>query len=222
MSKKATKGKANSSNKKEKTLLTKQESLKIDKLKCLYSELIDVIEEDPSRQGLESTPIRAAKAISFLTSGYKMDVESIVKSALYACTNNEMVIVKDIQLFSICEHHLLPFIGKCHVGYIPNGKVIGLSKIARVVDIYARRLQIQEHLTKQIAESLMQSIQAQGVIVLIEAMHLCMMMRGVLKNSATTQTISSSGIFTSNAKIRQEFMHSIYRQKQAEKNIDLT
>ncbi|MCB1760895.1 MAG: GTP cyclohydrolase I FolE, partial [Gammaproteobacteria bacterium] len=144
-----------------------------------YAALIEGIGEDPGRDGLQDTPQRAAKALLYLTHGYRQSIDEVVNGAIFESSNEEMVIVKDIELYSMCEHHLLPFIGKCHVAYLPTGKVIGLSKIARIVDMFARRLQIQETLTKEIADAVMQTTGASGVGVIIEAKHLCMMMRGV-------------------------------------------
>ncbi|MFA7553208.1 MAG: GTP cyclohydrolase I FolE [Spongiibacteraceae bacterium] len=162
--------------------------------------------DDPSREGLLDTPKRAAKAFEFLNRGYKQTVEEVVNGALFASDNSEMIIVRDIELYSLCEHHLLPFIGKCHVAYIPSGKVIGLSKIARIVDVFARRLQIQENLTTQIATAISELTQAEGVAVIIEAKHLCMMMRGVEKQNSKMQTSSMLGAFRDNPATRNEFL----------------
>lgn len=182
----------------------------INMLTKVFNELILLIGEDPNRSGLKNTAARAASTWLFLTSGYTMSSKNIINNALFDCSNDEMVIVKDIELFSMCEHHLLPFIGKCHVGYIPNGKILGLSKIARIVDAYARRLQIQENLTQQIADSLMKVIIPKGVIVVIEAMHLCMTMRGVRKNSAVTKTLATTGLLKEKTELKQEFLTAIY------------
>lgn len=170
-----------------------------------YETIIDEV-EDLSRPGLIDTPTRAASAFDFLTQGYQQSVEKVVNGALFPSANSEMVIVKDIELFSLCEHHLLPFIGKCHVAYLPTGKVIGLSKIARIVDIYARRLQIQENLTVQIAKAISELTSAEGVGVIIEAQHLCMMMRGVEKQNSKMQTSAMLGTFRSNSATRNEFL----------------
>ncbi|MBV33660.1 MAG: GTP cyclohydrolase I FolE [Porticoccaceae bacterium] len=162
--------------------------------------------EDLSRPGLKKTPTRAAKAFEYLTSGYKVDLDQLINNALFPSESEEMVMVKDIELFSLCEHHLLPFIGKCHVAYIPNGKVLGLSKIARVVDMFSRRLQIQETLAQQIASTIQKVTSAQGVGVIIEAKHMCMMMRGVEKQNSSMKTSAMLGLFRSNQSTRTEFL----------------
>lgn len=174
-----------------------------------YKKLLEQIGEDTSRSGLVDTPRRAAKAMQFLTRGYNADLEQIVNKAVFEVDTNEMVLLKNIELYSLCEHHLLPFIGKCHVGYIPNGKVIGLSKIARIVDVYARRLQIQEKLTKQIADAIEKFTGANGVAVVIEAQHLCMMMRGVEKQNSVMTTSCVLGEFHEDTATRAEFMSLI-------------
>ncbi len=178
----------------------------MSKLEQLYSEILTEIGEDPQREGLARTPGRAARAMSFLTGGYQMKLEDIVNHALFKSNADDMVIVKDIELYSLCEHHLLPFIGKCHVAYIPTGTVIGLSKVARIVDLFARRLQIQENLTKQIAEAIMEVTHAEGVGVIIEAKHLCMMMRGVEKQNSVMTTSVMLGSFRDDATTRNEFL----------------
>lgn len=177
----------------------------MSKLEQLYRELLVDIGEDPDRQGLRDTPRRAAKAMKFLTRGYDEDIDKLVNNALFDSTAKELVIVKNIELYSMCEHHLLPFIGKAHVGYIPNGKVIGLSKVARLVDAFGRRLQIQEELTRQIAETIRKYTGAIGVGVVIEAKHLCMMMRGVEKQNSMTTTSAFTGVFKQ-AETRNEFL----------------
>ena len=172
----------------------------------IVRELLSNLGEDPHREGLQETPRRAAEALEFLTSGYQMKVEDILNGALYSVTYDEMVIVKDIELFSLCEHHLLPFFGKCHVAYVPDKKVVGLSKIPRLVDMFARRLQIQERLTTQIAETLQERIGPQGVGVVVEARHLCMMMRGVEKQHSQTVTSAMLGVFREQEQTRNEFL----------------
>jgi len=171
-----------------------------------FTRIIEACGEDINRPGLRDTPVRAAKAFQFLTRGYQQSVEEVVNGALFPSDSSEMVIVQDIEMYSLCEHHLLPFIGKCHVAYIPTGKVIGLSKIARIVDMFARRLQIQENLTKQIADTVMHAIQPAGVGVIIEAQHLCMMMRGVEKQNSKTITSAMRGAFLENTATRDEFL----------------
>ena len=174
-----------------------------------YRGLIQSLGENPDREGLRDTPVRAAKAMQFLTRGYSQSLASIVNNALFESNIDEIVMVKDIELYSLCEHHLLPFIGRCHVGYLPNGRVLGLSKVARIVDMFARRLQIQEQLTQQIAEAIMNSAGARGVGVIIEARHLCMAMRGVEKQNSTMKTSVLLGSFRDNAPTRSEFLQLI-------------
>ena len=173
-----------------------------------FTTILTEIGEDPSREGLRDTPKRAAKAMQFLTSGYKKTVEEIVNNALFESDSNEMIVVQDIELYSMCEHHLLPFIGKCHVAYIPTGKVLGLSKVARIVEMFARRLQIQENLTKEVAETIQSVTAASGVSVIIEAKHMCMMMRGVQKQNSTTTTSGFRGSFKE-TDTRNEFLKLI-------------
>jgi GTP cyclohydrolase IA len=171
--------------------------------------MIVEIGEDPDREGVLKTPARVAKSMRFLTSGYRQDVDQVVNSALFSVAYDEMVIVKDIEIFSLCEHHLLPFFGRCHVAYVPNGKVIGLSKIPRIVDVFARRLQVQERLTVQIAETLMEKIKPQGVGVIIEARHLCMIMRGVEKQNSVAVTSHMLGVFRDAEGTRSEFLRLV-------------
>lgn len=171
-----------------------------------WAGIIKAVGEDLSRPGLADTPERAAKAFEFLTHGYQQSVDEVVNGALFPSESSEMVLVQDIELYSLCEHHLLPFIGKCHVAYIPTGHVVGLSKVARIVDVFARRLQIQESLTTQIAETLMSVTNAAGVGVIIEARHMCMMMRGVEKQNSVMKTSSMLGNFRHDQKTREEFL----------------
>ena len=180
-----------------------------NKLTGLYEEIIKGVGEDPAREGLQKTPERAAKAMQYLTHGYQQTAEEVVNNAIFESDNDQMILVKDIELYSLCEHHLLPFIGKCHVAYIPTGMVIGLSKIARIVDMFARRLQIQENLTKQIADTLMTAIQPAGVGVIIEAQHLCMMMRGVEKQNSMMTTSMMLGTFLDHDRTRSEFLRLV-------------
>lgn len=174
-----------------------------------YQEVIGLLGEDVQREGLKSTPERVAKAMQFLTKGYGTNPEDILKTAIFHEEYNEMVIVKDIELFSMCEHHMLPFIGKAHVAYIPDGKITGLSKIARVVEAYARRMQVQERLTTQIRDCIQETLQPLGVAVVIEALHLCMVMRGVQKQHSVTTTSAFTGAFMKSDKTREEFIHLI-------------
>lgn len=171
-----------------------------------FARILESIGEDLSRPGLADTPERAAKAFEFLNRGYKQTVEEVVNGALFPSDSSEMIMVKDIELYSLCEHHLLPFIGKAHVAYIPTGSVLGLSKVARIVDMFARRLQIQEQLTLQIAESIREITNASGVGVIIEAKHMCMMMRGVEKQNSLMKTSAMLGSFRSNSATRMEFL----------------
>jgi len=175
----------------------------------LVREMIVRLGEDPAREGLVRTPNRVSRAYEYLTKGYKEDAEGMLKKALFTVTYDEMVIVKDVEMFSLCEHHILPFFGKVHVAYIPNGKVIGLSKIPRLIEIFSRRLQIQERLTTQIAETIQKAIQPQGVGVVIEARHLCMMMRGVEKQHSAAVTSSMLGCFRDEQETRTEFLSLI-------------
>lgn len=179
------------------------------KLEYIYTQMLEGIGEDPTREGILKTPQRAAKALQFLTQGYHQNVEEVVNDAIFNEEYDEMVIVKDIECYSLCEHHLLPFFGKCHVGYIPCKKIIGLSKIPRIVDMFARRLQVQERLTKQIAEALQEVLAPAGVAVVIEAQHLCMMVRGVQKQHSQTMTNVMLGEFRDKISTRTEFMRCI-------------
>ncbi|MCK5110093.1 MAG: GTP cyclohydrolase I FolE [Arcobacteraceae bacterium] len=172
-------------------------------------DMLEYIGEDSSREGLLDTPKRVAKAWKFMCSGYDKDAQEIIKSALFTSTNDEMVIVKDIEFYSMCEHHMLPIIGRAHVAYIPNGKVVGLSKIPRVVDVFARRLQIQEQMTEQIADAINEAISPKGVAVVLDARHMCMEMRGVEKICSTTVTSALRGIFKKEKKTKDEFLSII-------------
>ncbi|MDR2935947.1 MAG: GTP cyclohydrolase I FolE [Rikenellaceae bacterium] len=174
-----------------------------------YGEILKLIGEDPAREGLQKTPERVAKAMGFLVSGYGQDAEEILLSAKFREEYRQMVIVKDIELYSLCEHHLMPFIGKAHVAYIPNGHITGLSKIARVVEVFARRLQVQERLTVQIRDCIQRALNPMGVAVVIEASHTCMQMRGIQKQNSTTTTSAFTGVFLSQMQTREEFIHLI-------------
>ncbi len=177
----------------------------------IYAELLQRFDEDPTRDGLLKTPERVEKAMAFLTKGYQEDATGILRGAMFDVDYDEMVIVKDIEMFSLCEHHMLPFFGRVHVAYIPNGKVIGLSKIPRLIDVFARRLQVQERLTQQIADAIQEAIEPQGVGVVIEARHLCMMMRGVEKQNSSTVTSAMRGVFSKQS-TRTEFL-SLVRER---------
>jgi GTP cyclohydrolase I len=179
---------------------------KLGSIAKAYRELLQGIGEDLDREGLRRTPDRAARALEFLTQGYRQNLEEIINDAVFESEASEIILVKDIELYSLCEHHLLPFIGRAHVAYLPNGKVIGLSKVARIVDVFARRLQIQENLTTQIAESLMGCLEPSGVAVVVEAKHLCMMMRGVEKQNSVMKTSCLLGTFKDDARTRSEFL----------------
>ena len=179
----------------------------------LIREMLVQIGEDPEREGLRRTPARVAESMAFLTRGYTLNLEEIVNDAIYQTDANQMVIVKDIEIFSMCEHHMLPFYGKAHVGYIPRGKVIGVSKLARITDMFARRLQIQERLTHQVARTLMDRLEPEGVGVVIEAKHLCMMMRGVEKQNSSMVTSAMLGSFHNSSATRNEFLKLIARNE---------
>ncbi len=178
-------------------------------MEMAYQTIIQAMGEDPDRAGLKDTPKRAAGAMNFLTQGYHQDIDEVINGALFPSSSEEMVIVKNIELYSMCEHHLLPFIGKCHVAYLPKGQVIGLSKIARIVDVFARRLQIQENLTKEIAETIIERTGAAGSAVIIEAQHMCMMMRGVEKQNSIMTTSAMLGAFRNSQSTRMEFLSLI-------------
>jgi len=176
----------------------------------LIRQLLGGLGEDPTREGLLGTPQRVEQSLRFLTSGYDVDIDEIINGALFTVPYNEMVIVRDIDLYSLCEHHLLPFFGKCHVAYIPDGKVIGLSKVPRIVDAFSRRLQVQERLTSQVADTIEEKIRPLGVAVVIEATHLCMAMRGVEKQNSVTVTSAMRGVFHRDSRTRAEFLELIH------------
>ncbi|HRO76258.1 MAG TPA: GTP cyclohydrolase I FolE [Crocinitomicaceae bacterium] len=184
-------------------------SKKTDKIARNYKEIISELGENPDREGLLKTPERVAKALQFLTSGYETDPRDILKSALFHEDYSEMVIVKDIEVYSMCEHHVLPFFGKAHVAYIPNGKIVGLSKIPRIVDAFSRRLQVQERLTLEIRDCIQETLEPLGVAVVIECAHMCMQMRGVQKQNSFTTTSAFTGVFMENEPTRKEFIHLI-------------
>ena len=184
----------------------------LEQLAQHYREILTLLGEDPEREGLEKTPMRVAKAMQVLTRGYEMDAHEVLRQALFKEDYSQMVIVKDIDFFSLCEHHMIPFYGKVHVAYIPNGYITGLSKIARVVDIYSHRLQVQERMTLQIKECIQQTLKPLGVMVVVEARHMCMQMRGVEKQNRITTTIDFCGSFNK-SKTRQEFMNLIHNNK---------
>lgn len=181
----------------------------MDNMEQHYTEILTQLGEDPTRDGLLKTPARAAQALRYMTKGYQENLETIINGALFDSDSNEMIIVKDIDIYSLCEHHLLPFFGKCHVAYLPRGKVLGVSKIARIVDHFARRLQIQENLTTQIANTMLEVTAGRGVGVIIEAQHLCMKMRGVEKQNSVMTTSSMLGILRDNPRTRSEFLNLI-------------
>jgi GTP cyclohydrolase I len=176
------------------------------KIETLVRQMLVELGEDPQREGLRDTPKRVAKSLAFLTHGYRADLAAVINQALFTQDTSSMVIVKDIEVYSMCEHHMLPFFGRCHIGYIPDGKVFGVSKLARLVDMYARRLQLQERLTEQISQVVMEEIGAKGVGVMVEARHLCMMMRGVEKQNSTMVTSSVLGVFRDHVATREEFL----------------
>ncbi|MFH1336945.1 MAG: GTP cyclohydrolase I FolE [Candidatus Zixiibacteriota bacterium] len=190
-----------------------EKEINFDKVEKLIKELLIEIGEDPQREGLAKTPHRVAQNIAFLTSGYRVDREKLINEARFTQETNSMVILKDIEIYSLCEHHLLPFFGRCHIGYIPKGKIFGASKLARLMEMYARRLQLQERLTEQIAYAIKDTIDAVGVGVMIEARHLCMMMRGIEKQNSMLVTSSLLGSFRESVATRQEFLSLIGKTK---------
>jgi GTP cyclohydrolase I len=182
---------------------------KTEKLSSLYRQVLEIADGEPDREGLKDTPLRVAKAMQFLTHGNNLNPKELLSSAMFTEDYQQMVLVKDIELYSMCEHHMIPFFGKAHVAYIPNGKITGLSKIARVVDAYARRLQVQERLTMQIRDCIQEALCPMGVAVVIEAHHLCMMMRGIQKQNSVTTTSAFTGVFLKDPRTRDEFIHLI-------------
>jgi len=182
------------------------------RIESLIHQLLVELGEDPAREGLAKTPERVAKAFAFLTDGYRADLGTVINQAVFTQDTSSMVIVKDIELYSLCEHHMLPFFGRCHIAYIPDGKVFGVSKLARIVDMFSRRLQLQERLTEQISQVVMEEIGAKGVGVMIEARHLCMMMRGVEKQNSTMVTSAVLGVFRDNLATREEFLTLVGRR----------
>lgn len=190
-------------------LSVQPESFSGERLEAIIQEILELLGEDQTREGLLKTPKRVAQSLRYLTKGYRQDIRKVLNKAIFNEPYDEMVLVKDIEVFSLCEHHLLPFYGRAHVAYIPNGKIIGLSKIPRVVEVYAKRLQVQERLTSQIANCLMEALEPRGVAVVIEALHLCMAMRGVEKSQSVTVTSSMLGTFRTCERARQEFLSLI-------------
>ncbi len=182
---------------------------KVDAITPHYRSLIELLGENPERDGLKNTPGRAARALEYMTQGYQQNLEDVVNDAIFISDNDQMVIIKDIEVYSLCEHHLLPFVGKCHIAYLPDGKVIGLSKMARIADMYARRLQIQENLTEQIARAMLEVTGARGVGVIVEAQHFCMMMRGVEKQNSIMKTSMMLGTFRTDHRTRTEFLNLV-------------
>lgn len=191
--------------------MSAQSEKSVEKLERIVRQMLEELREDPKREGLRHTPRRVAESLAFLTSGYKKDIKKELNGAVFNEKYSEMVIVKDIDFFSMCEHHMLPFFGKAHVAYIPNGKIIGLSKIPRIVEVFGRRLQVQERMTQQIADTLYDALNPMGVGVVIEARHMCMMMRGVEKQSSIATTSAMLGVFRDDVKTRQEFLTLIGR-----------
>ena len=184
---------------------------RIERIASHISEIIELIGEDGSREGLVKTPVRAAKALWFLTSGYRTKAEDVMQQALFAHDGSQMIVVRDIEFYSLCEHHMLPFFGKVHIAYIPDGRIVGLSKLARCVEVYAKRLQLQEQMTEQIAEAVMEHISPKGVMVLTEAEHMCMTMRGIKKPGSKTVTYAVKGVFQEDARLQEHFFRLLER-----------
>ena len=197
---------------KSEALTESAESQRINALAEHYAAILELLGEDPSREGLRKTPMRAAKAMLRVTEGYHKDPDAVINGAIFEYCGSKMIIVKDIEFYSTCEHHILPFFGRVSIGYIPDGKMIGLSKLARLVNVYARRLQVQERLTRQICDVVMEKLGAKGVIVVANAQHLCMKMRGVEKQDSSTTTTEYTGLFEENAELRREFFEALRTQ----------
>jgi GTP cyclohydrolase I len=193
-------------------MTTQPEPIPVDPIAGLTRELLAALGEDPAREALLRTPARVAQSLRFLTQGYGVEVKDVIRDAVYAEPYEEMVLVRDVEVYSLCEHHMLPFYGRAHIAYMPRGRIVGLSKLPRVVDVFARRLQVQERLTTQIAEALDEALHPYGVAVVIEAFHLCMMMRGVQKQNSQTVTSSLTGVFRTDPKTRSEFLELIGRR----------
>ena len=193
----------------EKPAQTKSQEVYDPAFEALIEQMLVRVGEDPDRDGLVRTPLRVAKAMDFLTCGYRTELDEVINEAVFEDDGQEMVIVRDIEFYSLCEHHMLPFYGKMHIAYIPDGKIIGLSKLARITDLFARRLQVQERLTNQIADALVEILQPKGVAVSADAAHFCMMMRGVQKQGSTTLTSAMRGVFQTDEALRREFMQSV-------------
>lgn len=190
-------------------ILNKYDEKTVEEIAACYRRILKLVGEDPSREGLLKTPVRAAKAIMDITRGYREDPEGIVRSAIFEHSGSQVVTVKDIEFYSVCEHHILPFFGRISIGYVPDGHIVGLSKLARIVDVYAHRLQVQERLTGEICSLLTRTLTSKGVIVVCQAGHLCMKMRGVEKQDSTTVTMDFSGAFADDASLRREFLDSL-------------
>ncbi len=193
----------------EKTPVSPEDMKRVEQIAEHYRAILELIGEDPNREGLVKTPVRAAKALWYITSGYRQNDDQVMKQAIFEYAGSKMIIVKDIEFYSMCEHHILPFFGRISVGYIPDGKMIGLSKLARLVNVFARRLQVQERLTAQVCQSIMRTLHARGAIVLCNGEHLCMKMRGVEKESSSTTTCDYTGAFAEDPALRAEFLSSL-------------
>lgn len=194
-----------------KEILLPEDERRIDAIAGHYAEIIKLIGEDPNREGLLKTPQRAAKALYYATSGYRKETKAVINDAIFTHEGSQMIIVRDVEFYSFCEHHILPFFGTISIGYIPDGKIIGLSKVARIVDVFARRLQVQERLTQQICDVLMEKVGAKGVIAACSGQHLCMKMRGVEKQESVTETVAYSGVFADSRELRGEFFEALKR-----------